>query len=98
MRTYKRAISIVLVLLFLSIMFFVSFPSSAYTAPPPWDISVTPEKIYIEPPHCSASFIATVTSYYKDKPIQIMFDEWLEGDWTLDYEHGTLISSAHFDG
>ena len=96
MRTYKRAISIVLVLLFLSIMFFVSFPSSAYTAPPPWDISVTPEKIYIEPPHCRASFIATVTSYYKDKPIQIMFDERSEGDWPDGF--GTLISSVYFDG
>ena len=96
MGTYKRAISIVLVLLFLSVMFFVSFPSSAYTAPPPWDISVTPEKIYIEPPYCCASFIATVASYYKDKPIQIMFDAWSEGDWTLG--PGTLLSSVYFDG
>jgi hypothetical protein len=93
--TYKKVISMICVLLFLSITFFVTFPSSAYTAPPPITISVTPEKIYIGSPHCSASFIVTVTSSYKDKPTQLMFDELSEGDWT---GPGSLISGAHFDG
>jgi hypothetical protein len=83
------------VLLFLSIIFFVIFPSSAYTIAPAVTISVTPEKIYIEPPHCSASFIVTVTSDYKDKPTLLMFDDRSEGDWT---GLGNLVNGYNFDG
>ncbi len=93
--TYKKAISMICVLLFLSITFFVTFPSSAYTAPPPITISVTPEKIYIEPPYCKASVLITVTSSYKDKTTMLMIDDKAEGDWT---GPGNLMTGYLFDG
>lgn len=96
-RTSRNAVFIVFILLFLAVTFYAAYPSlPANAAPPPWDISVTPEIVYSAPPHCPVSFIVTVTSYYKDKPIQILFDEMSEGDWQ--FQHGTLLSSIHFDG
>ena len=93
MGKYKKATSI-LIILCLSITFFAIFPSNAYAAPPPWDVSVWPDKIYIEPPYCRDSFIVTVTSAYDDKPIMLLFDELSEGDWSFDMNMGKLISST----
>ena len=92
----KKGILIGFALLFLMFTFFVCTPSAPLNAaPPPWSISVTPEKVYSAPPHCPVSFIVNVSSSY-DKPIQIIFDEKAEGDWSL--PAGTLLSSVYFDG
>lgn len=92
----KKVNMMIFVLLFLTTTIFVSSSKPLNAAPPPWDISITPEKVYSAPPHCPVSFIVTVSSYYKDKPIQILFDESTEGDWP--FQSGTLLSSIYFDG
>ncbi len=75
----------------------ILIPSGSVHAsvPPPWRISVSPDTVYIRPPHCSASFIANVAADYKDKPITILLDDRSEGDWT---GPGTLISHVLYDG
>ena len=79
----KRGMLIGFILLVLLLTFFVGTPTAPVSAvPPPLLISVSPKKVYIAPPHCKASFLVTVSSYFEgDHRISIMFDEWSEGDW-----------------
>jgi len=76
--------------------FFIGMTGAVFsTVPLPWHIAIEPDTVYIGPPHCSASFIAHVTSVYKDKAITIMIDERTDGDWK---GPGSLISGLLFDG
>ncbi len=95
MQTGKRTINGIVVLLLLSIMVLVIAFSSVHAVSPPLRISIYPESVYIAPPDCKASFTVNVESDYKDKPIQLLYDEFSEGTWS---GPGTLISSTHYDG
>ena len=95
MRAVGRITLFVSFLCLLPVLFLIADPLPASASPLPWRISIYPETIYIAPPQCKASFVVNVEADYKDKPIELMFDELSEGTWS---GPGTLISSAYFGG
>lgn len=65
-------------------------PLRVYSVPPPWDITVKPDTIYIGPPQCSASFTIYVTDFYKTYPVTIFIEP--------DPRNPYAVSGYLFDG